>query len=375
MTIAGLLILEDGDIFEGRFLTRPGETIGEVVFATSHTGYQEMLTDPSFNGQILTLTQPHIGNYGVFDAVNQHDKIQAEGLLVRRYTPYADSNRPEKSLRDWMDGQGKVGLEGLDTRRLTLKLRDDGSQYGLVTAASKFDKQKALARLAAIPKMVGANLAQVVSTRERYVFEKSGERRIAVIDYGIKRAILQNLARAGFAVTVYPWETGFDAIKGENYDALFLANGPGDPEPVEPGIQLAKAAIGKMPVFGICLGHQIMGLAMGAKTYKLKFGHRGANQPVQRIVETHDQPAGVIKITAQNHGFAVDGASLQKAGLQLTEINLSDDTVEGLKHRDEIYECVQYHPEASPGPHDTRNFFTLMRTETERFWKGRRRES
>ncbi len=362
----GLLILEDGDIFEGRFLGRPGETIGEVVFATSHTGYQEMLTDPSFNGQILTLTQPHIGNYGIFEAANQSAKIQAEGLLVRRYTPYSASNQPEQQLHEWLDAQGKFALEGLDTRRLTLKLRDGGSQYGLIVPKEKFDLKSAKARLKTTQKMVGANLARVVSTKSPYEFEAKGGRRIAVIDYGVKRAILQNLARAGFAVTVFPWNSGFDKIKKENYDALFLANGPGDPEPVEPGIKLAQAAIGKLPVFGICLGHQIMGLALGAKTYKLKFGHRGANQPVLAL------DGKTVKITAQNHGFAVEGNSLKKAGLELTEINLSDDTVEGFKHHEEIYECVQYHPEASPGPHDTRNFFTRMKSETERFWKGRR---
>jgi carbamoyl-phosphate synthase small subunit len=363
-----LLVLEDGDVFTGRFLGRPGEAIGEVVFATSHTGYQEMLTDPSFSGQILTLTQPHIGNYGCFDAVNQSEKIQAEGLLVRRYTPYSASGRPEQSLADWLGDQGKFAIEELDTRRLTLKLRDGGSQYGIIMPAEKFDKLKAADRLRAVPKMVGANLAKVVSTKTIYPFEAKGDLRIAVIDYGVKRAILQNLAKAGFAVTVHPWDTGADAILKEKYDALFLANGPGDPEPVEPGIRLAQQAIGKLPVFGICLGHQIMGLAMGAKTYKLKFGHRGANQPVQEL------DGKTIKITAQNHGFAVDGDSLKRANLQLTEINLSDNTVEGFKHKSEIYECVQYHPEASPGPHDTRSFFAHMRKETERFWRGRKRE-
>lgn len=344
-----VLVLENGLYFNGRSFGAEQESLGEVCFNTSMSGYQEILTDPSYRGQIITMTYPMIGNYGISDRFEQSHRVQCSGFVVKQYIRRPSSFLSQKTLGDYLIEQGVPGIEGIDTRKLVLTLRDEGAMRGGIFPGQLYSPAL-LERVRSIPSMAGLELASVVSTEQAYTFgETAGKRfHIAVIDFGIKKAILQYLNESGFAVHVFPARTPFETIK--DFDCYFLSNGPGDPEPVLAGIETARGilASGK-PVFGICLGHQILGLASDRKTYKLKFGHRGGNQPVK------DLRTGSVEITAQNHGFAVDTAGAGR--LEVIYVNLNDRTIEGFRDRTNPVVSVQHHPEASPGPHDSLHMF------------------
>jgi carbamoyl-phosphate synthase small subunit len=358
-----VLALADGQVFEGLAFGAEGESSGEVVFNTSMTGYQEILTDPSYVGQMVCMTYPEQGNYGVNDADQESAKPHATGFIVRNYAEDPSSWRAERSIDAYLRANGIVGISGIDTRRLTRHLRTAGAQMGVISTEGS---PKALVdRARSLPGMEGQDLASVISTRERYVWSEVGadacdvrERaaaaahrfHVVAYDWGLKRAMLRLLAEAGCKITVVPGDTGAEGVLGLSPDGVFLTNGPGDPAAVKGARESVAALLGKVPVFGICLGHQILSLALGASTYKLKFGHRGANQPVK------DLATGKVDITCQNHGFAVDERSLGKRA-RMTHQNLNDGTVEGIEVLDAEAFGVQYHPEASPGPHDARQLF------------------
>ena len=360
-----LLALADGTVFRGRSIGRAGRTVGEVVFNTAMTGYQEILTDPSYHGQIVTLTYPHIGNTGANPGDVEASKVFAAGLVVKDL-PLRDSNfRRTQSLSAYLDGEGTVAIAGLDTRRLTRLLRTTGAQNGCILALrdgeslGEAHRAEAVAAARAAPSMSGLDLAQVVSTTERYEWNETswalgrgygslGIRRlhVAALDYGVKWNILRLLADRGCRITVLPAKTPAEDVLALHPDGVFLANGPGDPEPCDYAIRATRTFIARrVPTFGICLGHQIMALAVGAKTYKMKFGHHGANHPVK------DLQTGRVSITSQNHGFAVDASTLPPE-VEATHVSLFDGTLQGLQHRSAPAFCFQGHPEASPGPHD-----------------------
>lgn len=357
-----VLALADGTLFEGRSFGHDGETVGEVVFNTSIFGYQEILTDPSYVGQIVTMAYPQMGNVGTNAADEESDRPHAVGMVVKELS--GPSNwRSEMSLGDYLQRWSIAGIEGLDTRRLVRHLRVHGSQTGVLS--SEAVSAKALVdRARAAPGMEGLDLATGVSTTKAYEWTKPtadvlggksvatpGVRyRVVAVDYGLKRAMLQFLVDVGCHVMVVPAGTSAEAILAKKPDGVFLTNGPGDPAAVKGADKVVASLLGKVPIFGICLGHQILALALGARTFKMKFGHRGANQPVK------DLTSGKVDITSQNHGFAVDAASLSKAAV-VTHLNLNDQTVEGLAVPDADAFSVQYHPEASPGPHDARPLF------------------
>ncbi len=360
-----VLVLEDGSLYRGYGFGAPGETGGEVVFNTSMTGYQEVLTDPSYHGQIVTMTYPLIGNYGVNEEDLESSKIQVAGFIIKELS-YRPSNwRSGRSLEDWMSTQNITGLCGIDTRALVRKLRMYGVMRGTI-AEDEGSEADLKSKVEAVPSMVGADLVKAVTTDRPYTWTeplhyynklktfaepKEGKLRVIAFDYGIKRNILRHLTERGCEVQVVPAFASADEVLAYKPDGVFLSNGPGDPEPVTYAINTVRRLVGKIPVFGICLGHQILGLALGGKTYKLKFGHRGANQPVKDMV------SGKIDITSQNHGFCIDRDSLDERKVKLTHINLNDDTVEGLECPDLRCFSVQYHPEASPGPHDATHHF------------------
>lgn len=357
-----ILALADGTTFEGTSLGAAGEASGEVVFNTAMTGYQEILTDPSYVGQMVCMTYPEQGNYGVNSVDDESRHPHATGFVVRHYAERPSSFRAEKSLHEYLSLHGVVGISGIDTRRLTKHLRTVGAQMGVigsdVSAAALVDRARTL------PGMEGQDLATLISTKEPYVWSEGGadawtesewthaERPLHVVayDWGLKRAMLRLLADAGCRITVVPSRTKAADTLALRPDGVFLTNGPGDPAAVLGARETVGALIGKVPVFGICLGHQILALALGATTYKLKFGHRGANQPVK------DLATGKVDITVQNHGFAVDEKSLPERA-RVTHLNLNDGTVEGLELLDAPAFSVQYHPESSPGPHDARKLF------------------
>ena len=359
-----ILALADGTTFEGESFGAAGEASGEVVFNTSMTGYQEILTDPSYVGQMVCMTYPEQGNYGVNAADQESAKPHATGFIVRHYAEEPSSFRAERGIDAYLKAHGIVGIAGIDTRRLTKHLRTAGAQMGVI--ASEGTSAKALVeRARALPGMEGQDLATLISTRERYVWSErgadawtDGERdenesprfHVVAYDWGLKRAMLRLLADAGCKVTVVPAATTAEEALALEPDGVFLTNGPGDPAAVKGGREAVAGLLGKVPVFGICLGHQILALAAGASTYKLKFGHRGANQPVK------DLATGKVDITCQNHGFAVDDKSLGKRA-RVTHQNLNDGTVEGIEVLDAPAFSVQYHPESSPGPHDARQLF------------------
>lgn len=350
------LVLEDGTSFRGLSFGRPGDTTGEVVFNTALAGYQEVLTDPSYAGQIVTMTYPHIGNYGVCPADMESAKAQVTGFVVREIAVVDSSYRSHGSLESWLDEQGIVGITGIDTRALTRHLRTQGAKRGVISSAP-FDLDALVARARASRDMNGLDLAREVTTPAPYEFVDAIKLmpprfKVVAYDFGIKRNILNLLAASGCTVRVVPATTTAAEVLALNPDGVFLSNGPGDPGACTYAIESTRALMDSgTPLFGICLGHQILGLACGGKTFKLKFGHRGANHPVK------DLATGKVEITSQNHGFALDRSVFEKKEFALTHVNLNDDTVEGFRHRELPVVSVQYHPEASPGPHDSRHLF------------------
>jgi carbamoyl-phosphate synthase small subunit len=366
------LALADGTTFEGVSLGTPGEASGEVVFNTSMTGYQEILTDPSYVGQMVCMTYPEQGNYGVVSADDESARPHATGFIVRHHAEEPSNFRAERSIDRYLRDHGIVGISGIDTRRLTKHIRTAGAQMGVISTEGS--AQALVERARALPGMEGQDLATRISTRTRYEWRQKGadlwtegERRdeerprfhVVAYDWGLKRAMLRLLAEQGCRVTVVPARTTAEEALALRPDGVFLTNGPGDPDAVVGAREAVAGLLGKVPVFGICLGHQILALALGARTYKLKFGHRGANQPVKELA------SGKVDITAQNHGFAVDEASLGKRA-RVTHVNLNDGTVEGLEVLDAEAYSVQYHPESSPGPHDARGLFRRFVSTMER---------
>ena len=372
-----VLALEDGTVFRGRAFGAAETTTGEVCFNTGMTGYQEVLTDPSYHGQIVTMTSPQIGNTGTNHFDDQSRRPWVSGFVVRDLSIRASSWRAETKLEDYLAGHGIPGITEVDTRRLTRHIRDRGAMRAALSAHHTADELVDRARSS--PSMIGLDLASAVTADAPYEWtpeivaqrarggyvagaelspstarllpELVGERRrIAAFDFGIKHNILDLLVAGGFDVTVVPATTDARWVMDHSFDGVFLSNGPGDPEPVTYAIETVRALVGRVPVFGICLGHQILGLALGARTFKLPFGHRGSNHPVRRL--DHDR----IEITCQNHGFAVDPASLHATSAHLSHVNLNDDTVEGIEVPGICY-SVQYHPESGPGPHDSRYLF------------------
>jgi carbamoyl-phosphate synthase small subunit len=357
-----LLALADGSVFQGVSIGAPGSACGEVVFNTAMTGYQEILSDPSYCRQIVTLTYPHIGNVGANSEDDEAPTVFAAGLIVRDLSHFASNFRAERSLQHYLTDRAVVGIAGIDTRRLTRLLRDHGSQAGAIVTGS--DERPALQLARSFPGMSGLDLAKVVSVREPYEWNETAWQlgrgygsltearwRVVAYDFGIKRNILRLLAERGCHVTVVPAQTPASEVVRLQPDGVFLSNGPGDPEPCDYAIEATRELIERgYPTFGICLGHQIMGLAAGGRTLKMKFGHHGANHPVLDI------DTGRVLITSQNHGFAVDPASLP-ARCQLTHRSLFDGSLQGFRYADRPAFCFQGHPEASPGPHDVSALF------------------
>lgn len=360
-----ILALEDGTVFEGRSFGAPVQTGGEVVFNTSITGYQEVFTDPSYAGQIVVLTYPQIGNYGANHEDNEARRPFIEGLIVREFSPLASNWRSEEEANRFLGKNGIPIAAGIDTRALVRHLRSRGVMRGTLSGAGG-DPRELVERARSIPSMTGLDLATRVTTAQPYdwvagvdacspseLVGAAAEARYHVVayDYGIKRNILRRLRHVGARVTVVPAGTAAEDVLALKPDGIFLSNGPGDPEPLARQIGEVRKLIGRKPIFGICLGQQLLALAFGGKTFKLKFGHRGANHPVLNRVTNK------VEITSHNHGFAVDPDSLDANQIELTHFNLNDDTLEGFRHRSEPVFCVQYHPEAAPGPHDSHYLF------------------
>ncbi|HEV2323732.1 MAG TPA: glutamine-hydrolyzing carbamoyl-phosphate synthase small subunit [Terracidiphilus sp.] len=375
-----ILALEDGRTFRGQGYGAPGDCQGEVVFNTSLTGYQEIATDPSYAGQIVVLTNPQIGNYGTNQADNESARPFIEGLIVREFSAISSNWRSEQVTDEYMERYKVPVLAEIDTRALVRHLRDNGVMRGVIS--TKVDDPNALIeRARSIRKMDGTDLARVVSTKSRYHFgpedsrnqtgdallpiQEQGDCNLHVVayDFGIKHNILRMLARGGCKVTVVPAETTAEDALALNPDGIFLSNGPGDPEPVDYAVKAIRNMMGRVPVFGICLGHQLCGLALGGRTYKLKFGHHGGNHPVR------NNATGKVEITAHNHNFAVDPDSINANAIELTHVDLNDHTLEGLRHKTLPLFSVQYHPEAAPGPHDSHYLFRDFRKMMEE-WKG-----
>ena len=370
---AALLALEDGTAFRGTAFGAQGETFGEAVFNTGMAGYQEILTDPSYAAQIVAMTYPHQGNYGMNDLDPESGRIQVAGFAVREASRRASSWRAESTLQEVLAASGITGIEGIDTRRLTRRLRERGSMRAAISTLD-LDADSLVARVLTTPGMEGSDLARTVTADEPYeaaslVGEPTTDLgtvyRVAAFDFGMKRNILRRLADAGIETTVFPAQTSAATVAAGGFDGVFLSNGPGDPAATTYGVAAARELLGKVPLFGICLGHQLLGLALGGRTYKMPFGHRGVNQPVKNL------QTDVVEITSHNHGFAVDphgwvrdddGVAQGDMGrVALTHWNLNDGTLEGLRCLDVPAFSVQYHPEAAPGPHDSRYLFGAFR--------------
>ena len=351
----GLLILSNGRFFKGRLRGAIEPAEGEVIFHTGLTGYQEILTDPSYAGQIVTMTYPHIGNYGVNPIDMESRKIFARGLIVKELSQVTSNWRADRSLEEWLITCNVPVLEGIDTRALVKTIREQGACPGIIAPVEGSSDNLALLREEAmkLPVMEGRNLARSVSTLQRYTWkceEGASRFRVVAYDVGIKYNILRSLARLGVEVTVVPYATSMEEVMELTPDGVFLSNGPGDPAVVHESIAAVKQLLGRVPIFGICLGHQILSHALGCRTYKLKFGHHGANHPVV------DYATQKVEITSQNHGFAVEESSLP-SHVRVTHRNLNDQTVEGIESLDHPAYAVQYHPEAAPGPHDANYLF------------------
>ena len=344
-----ILMLEDGTTFSGKSFGAIGKTLGEVCFNTGITGYQEILTDPSYAKQIVTMTAPHIGNYGVNSEDIESSKIQASGFVIKEESIVPSNWRSHVSIGDYLKNENIVGIKNIDTRSLTIHLRNHGAMNGIISSES-IDHGLLRRELIEHPSMIGQDLAKVVSTREMYKFSEQGKYKVAVLDFGVKRNILKILKKLDCQVSVFPANTNPKQILGISPDGIFLSNGPGDPAAVSYAIKTVKEILGKKPMFGICLGHQILALSLGAKTFKLKFGHRGINHPVKNLI------TNTFEITSQNHGFAVDNKSLPN-NIRETHVNLNDNTNAGIESINNFAFSVQYHPESSPGPHDSRYLF------------------
>ena len=361
---SALLVLEDGSVFKGTAIGATGSAVGEVVFNTSMTGYQEIITDPSYAEQIITLTYPHIGNTGTNSEDVEADKIWSKGLIIRDLPLVASNFRNEQTLSEYLEAKGVVGIADIDTRRLTRILRDKGAQNGCIICGDDLDEAKALDAAKGFPGLKGMDLAKVVSTKEvktwtegtwvlgeGYVTPAEAKYHVVAYDYGVKNNILRMLADRGCKVTLVPAQTPAADVLALDPDGVFLSNGPGDPEPCDYAIEAIKTILEKdIPVFGICLGHQLLALASGAKTVKMKFGHHGANHPVK------DLKKGTVMITSQNHGFAVDESTLPD-NLEVTHISLFDKSLQGIHRTDKPAFSFQGHPEASPGPHEAADLF------------------
>ena len=379
-----ILALEDGRIFRGEGHGAKGECYGEVVFNTSLTGYQEIFTDPSYAGQIVVLTNPQIGNYGTNSADNEANKPYIEGLVTREFSPISSNWRSQQVADEYLERFQVPVISEIDTRALVRHLRTHGVMRGVISSIET-NPEVLVEKARAIRKMDGTDLAKVVSTTTRYEWENDGpdplqqnlpqqeefaaetassrpHLHVVAYDYGIKKNILRMLSKEGCRVTVVPAETSAEDVLSLSPDGVFLSNGPGDPEPLTYAQEHIRKLAGRVPTFGICLGHQLIGLALGGKTFKLKFGHHGGNHPVKQL------DSGKVEITSQNHNYAVDPDSLNQNEVDLTHINLNDQTLEGLRHRTMPLLSVQYHPEASPGPHDSNYLFRDFRTMMEE-WK------
>lgn len=365
-----LLALEDGRTFPCESFTGAGEACGEVVFNTSMTGYQEVLTDPSYCGQMVTMTYPLIGSYGVNPTDIESERVQVAAFIVREYEPNYSNFRATSSLADYLKDQGVLGVQNLDTRALARHIRIGGSMRAVIST-KELDPDKLVTQARAVQGMTGQNLAEQASAKRPFFWGadtpdfvevadlldygtkiwRTGKQHVVAFDFGIKRNIVRSLENKGFETLVVPADTDARTVQALNPDGIFLSNGPGDPEPVTHAIKTVDELLDYRPMFGICLGHQIMGLAMGGKTYKMKFGHRGGNQPVKDLM------TGAVKITSQNHGFALEQEALDHKQIEVTHINLNDNTVEGIRHKHLPVFSVQFHPEAAPGPHDAQYLF------------------
>lgn len=355
------MALEDGFVLEGRSVGYDGEAEGEVVFNTGMTGYQEILTDPSYAGQIVTMTYPHIGNYGVNADDAESWKPHAAGFVMKELSRSYSNWRAEGSLADYLVHHKLVAIDGVDTRALTRRLRSRGVMRGIISLKES-NAKRLVERAKTVPSMIGANLAKVVSCKKPYPASELGFHssfdirhsplwKVVAIDCGIKYNILRLLEASGCEVTVVPADTPFEKILSDHPDGVFISNGPGDPEAAVETVEAIRGLVGKLPLFGICLGHQILALALGGKTYKMKFGHRGENHPVLH------RSSGRVEITSHNHGFSVDIASLPPHDVEVTHVSLNDRTCEGFRHTSLPMMAIQYHPEAAPGPHDSRYLF------------------
>jgi len=361
--------LEDGRVFHGSGIGARTECRGEVVFNTGMTGYQEIFTDPSYSGQIVTLTYPQIGNYGANPEDSESDRPYIEGLIVRDFSQIASNWRSTEHAADFLTKREIPIIAEIDTRALVRHLRDQGAMRGVISSLEG-DPRKLVEQARSIPKMEGRDLASGVSAKESYEWTQGVDpcspsepvdavpepmRHVVAYDFGVKHNILRRLVAIGCRVTVVPATTAADDVLGLKPDGVFVSNGPGDPEPLQGPASEIRKLVGRVPIFGICLGHQVLAQALGGKTFKLKFGHHGCNHPVR------DERTGRVEITSQNHGFAVDADSLDASEIELTHVNLNDQTVEGFASRKDPLFCVQYHPEAAPGPHDSRYLFEQFR--------------